>query len=177
MTATTRKPNIFGFFKYILASIFVVWHCGALIIAPAPASFIVNEAHSWYEPYLALLNLNNGWAFFAPEPRTGAFMRYTITDQDGNEYLFDFNDQLNQEMAVFQRYTSMLETWSQEIEPYTESAGLYLCQQHKNLNPVQIQFKFYHINIITPEAYMQGARPLDEGNLALEDLNPISCPS
>lgn len=176
MTTKARESKLVGFFRYSLASIFVVWHCGALIIAPAPASYIVNEAQNWYRPYLSLLNLNNGWAFFAPEPRTGAIMQYTITDQDGNEHLFDFSGQLDHKTAAFQRYTSMLETLSQKIEPYTESAGLFLCRQHVKLRPAQVQFKFYFLNVITPEAYLEGARPLDKTNLELENQKPIKCP-
>lgn len=176
MRAKVRQSTLVTYLKYLIASVFVIWHSGALLIAPAPASYMFNEVRSWYEPYLSLLNLNNGWAFFAPDPGLGTLVQYIITDDHGKEHRFDFSRQLDRNAARFQRYTSMLETISKNVEPYTESAGLHLCNQHKALHPVQIQFRIYDINIVIPEDYLQGARPLDETNLDLKILEPIRCP-
>mgnify|MGYP006921588281 FL=1 len=160
---------------YILASLFAVWHTGALIIAPAPESYLINSIYSVYKPYLSLFNINNGWAFFAPNPHTGVRMHYNIVDGDGHTHRFDFTGSLQRSATVFQRYTMMQDYISLKAAPYTASAGLYLCRRHADLQPQTIRFEFHRARVLTPEQFLAGQRATDADNLIIEMGDPISC--
>ena len=71
----TRRPRA----ALAIASLFAIWHTTALLIAPAPESRLQGVVYPIFRPYLALLHLDAGWGFFAPDPHPGVRMLYVVT--------------------------------------------------------------------------------------------------
>lgn len=168
-----------GLFKkrlaWVLASLFIVWHIGALIIAPLPSSYASNKMYKWYKPYLTLLNINNGWAFFAPNPHTGVRMFYILRNAAGEEQKIDFTSQLHRQTTEFQRFTMMQDHIWLNASPYSQSAAEFLCRRHEGFSPVTVAFEFHRAKMIQPEEYLQGQRTHDKENLIIEAGSEFSC--
>lgn len=128
-----------------------------------------------FQPYLALLHLDSGWGFFAPDPHPGVRMLYVLTDDQGRKHEVDFTSSLERSATGFQRYTMMQDYLWIEAQPYTTHAARYLCRRHADLRPRQIAFRFHRVQPLTPEAYLQGHRPLDPEFLVIEDHEPVPC--
>lgn len=160
---------------YIAASLFAIWHSGALIIAPAPESYLINSIYRWYKPYLSFFNINNGWAFFAPNPHTGVRMYYILRNTSGEQKKIDFTSSLRRQTTVFQRYTMMQDYLSLKASPYTQSAAMYLCGRHKDFDPVSLRFEFHRAAVLKPEQYLQGLHATDEENLIIEQGDELPC--
>ena len=70
----------------LAVSLWLVFHLGAIIIAPAavgPSSELVHAAWNFYGPYIELLYLNHGYHFFAPEPEESTLVAYEAERPDG----------------------------------------------------------------------------------------------
>jgi hypothetical protein len=64
----------------------LVFHVSAIIIAPSsvsPSSPLVQSLWLFFQPYLQLLYLNNGYHFFAPEPSESTLLAYKAERDDG----------------------------------------------------------------------------------------------
>jgi hypothetical protein len=67
-------------------NLWLVFHLAAIAIAPAavaPSSGLIQSAWGFFQPYLQLLYLNNGYHFFAPEPAESTLLAFKATRADG----------------------------------------------------------------------------------------------
>jgi len=169
------KKKYWQVFLSILASIFIVWHAFAIIIGPAPGSYVMSKVYPIFKPYLVALHLNNEWGFFAPDPAKGTLLRYSVTDSNGVEHVFKLTENLRRRDHTFLRYTSLYLTVGRNNEAFVLSAKDYLCRQHADLNPQQLQFFMGHQLSITPDEIIEGHRALDDQHMQIEYLNAINC--
>ncbi|MGH1439072.1 MAG: hypothetical protein ACRBBR_03080 [Cellvibrionaceae bacterium] len=169
------KKRYWQAFLSILASIFIVWHALAIIIGPAPGSYLMSKVYPIFKPYLVALHLNNEWGFFAPDPAKGTLLRYSVTDENGVEHVFKLTENLRRRDHTFLRYTSLYLTIGRNNEAFVASAKNYLCRQHADLNPRQLQFFMGHQLSITPDEIIEGHRALDDQHMQIEYLNAIDC--
>lgn len=65
--SSSRLPQ--GFLA--VASVWLVFHLGAVFLMPYQESYFTLQLRSVIEPYLGALGLQSTWRFFAPEPMTG----------------------------------------------------------------------------------------------------------
>ncbi len=69
-----------------IISAWLVFHLAAVVVAPAavsPSSELIESTWKVFQPYLQLLNLNNGYHFFAPEPTDSTLLEYEAERADG----------------------------------------------------------------------------------------------
>jgi hypothetical protein len=69
-------------------NLWLVFHISAIIIAPAsvaPSSGLIQSAWGFFQPYLQLLYLNNGYHFFAPEPSESTLLAFSAERPDGTK--------------------------------------------------------------------------------------------
>lgn len=52
----------------LVVSAFLLFHLGAVLLAPNQASYLTQSLSFLYRPYTNLLGLAHSWGFFAPEP-------------------------------------------------------------------------------------------------------------
>ncbi len=157
-----RKPeknrSIFYRLKYPLLSIFLLLHLTALLLGPSPKSEVTAAAYANFEPYLELLNLDNGWAFFAPNPATGTQLKYRVRTKTGVERVFRLTEAVPKMDPACSRFIELF-TLPKSRSPFEESLANYLGQQHADLQPTEIQFIEVKQGWLTVEKYRQGARP------------------
>jgi hypothetical protein len=159
----------------LAASLFVVWHAFALVVAPFPPSYLSGRVHAAIFPYLSVLYLDTDWNFFAPTPAPGRFVRYVVETRDGGGHPFRLTEDRRpgpSAMGLRKVYDGI----HPDRPEHYESVGRFLCRRHAGLEPVTVTF-FVHRQIpITPEAYVAGRRPLDGDLVEVETLPPVSCP-
>ena len=80
---------------YSLMSAFIAWHCLAMVIGPAPKSYIADTARAIFRPYLELFGFNNPWDFYAPRIGYGHQFHYVIEDTVGKSHDFSPTDELS----------------------------------------------------------------------------------
>ena len=170
----STSPRLRGL-RYALASLFVIWHAAAIMIAPAPRSYIKEQIYPWFAPYLTLFYLDNPWAFFAPDPATGRLLRYTLEDAAGQKQDFLLSEALSRLDPASLRYVSLYLSIADKKPGYVDSAAKYLCRQHAALKPHAVAFTVAHQVYIPPIAYRSGVRPLHNGFVHYEFLPPVEC--
>jgi hypothetical protein len=52
----------------LAVSAFLLFHLGAVLLAPNPSSYLTQSLSTVYRPYTNLFGLAHTWGFFAPEP-------------------------------------------------------------------------------------------------------------
>ncbi len=70
------------------ASLFVVWHVGAVLVGPLafPESIVGSTIRQLvYRPYTDALFLNHAYKFFAPDPGPSHLIRYELEFADGSK--------------------------------------------------------------------------------------------
>lgn len=73
-----------------IASVLIALHIAAVFVAPfafacrtpSGASPFADGLMGWFRPYIDLMYLNHGYAFFAPDPGPSHLVRYRITFND-----------------------------------------------------------------------------------------------
>src|SRR5262249_55067900 len=85
---STPAASALGRGSFLAASLFVVWHAFALVVAPFPPSYLSGSVHAAIFPYLSVLYLDTDWNFFAPTPAPGRFVRYVVQARDGSSHVF-----------------------------------------------------------------------------------------
>jgi hypothetical protein len=74
-----------------IASLLILLHVSAVFVAPfafacatrSGSSPLADGLMRWYRPYVNLLYLNHGYAFFAPDPGASHLVRYRVEFADG----------------------------------------------------------------------------------------------
>jgi hypothetical protein len=158
-----------------LASAFLLWHCAAMVVAPAPGSYALSKIFPAFWPYLSALHLYNEWSFFAPHPDRGRMLLYTIETADGQSRTYPLTAALQRSDPAFSRYTTLYTEIARQDSPFYEAAADYLCRRHRDIAPVRLTFLVRHQLLLTPDDYKAGKRPLDDEFLEDERLEPVPC--
>lgn len=123
---------------YLIMSLFVTWQTLAIIVAPAPDSYVSEALRKVLQPYLTLLRLDSQWDFFAPNVGEGSRLRYILEDKGGRR--FSFNPA--QQLSWFHPNYFWVRGWYYAImdnpELYADAAIARFCEQHAALHPVAI---------------------------------------
>ncbi|WFB37786.1 hypothetical protein P3T73_08440 [Kiritimatiellota bacterium B12222] len=159
-----------------MASLFIVWHVAAMVIGPGPGSYLMSKVYPVWRPYLRLLHLENYWAFFAPEPSAGKWVRYVIEDDHGNLHFFKLAEELDRNDPLFFRHSSLITDITEPPSAGTLGIAAALGQKHQDLNPTRIQFVIGWQLPIRREAYLEGKRPYDSEFIEFEYLTPLVFP-
>ena len=164
----------------ITLSLFIIWHAiGISVVGPAYTSVMRDNLMKIYGHYLAIINLDSGWPFYAPDPYLGSILSYeTITNSDHrvNHPLSHARDKFDH--AYF-RYTNfyayLFKNQSYSLKRgYDKSVARFLCSQHSS-DVVAINFILQHQKRFTHTNYQRGYRPLDNEFLTTTVIGPYDC--
>ena len=151
----------------------VAWQAGAILLGPAPGSHLKAAIDPWTLPYRQLLNLDNRWAFFAPDPAAGRIVSVRYRWRDGTEGAADLTRALERAHPAYLRYSSLLAEVARPGSAAAEGAARHLCR----LYPQALELRFVVERQIAPSAgeVAAGASPLDERFLELSESDPWAC--
>jgi hypothetical protein len=161
---------------YAAMSAFVVWHTLAMVVAPAPESALVSSLHGLLQPYLALLNLDNHWDFFAPNISGNSVFRYVVKDSTSVAHTF---------MPVSKRswfgpsaiwFHDSYDAVMDEPDIYGDAFGRLLCREHADLKPVSIVLQALDEQEFRPDDLLEGKRPLDPQFIKVRPVKTVKCP-
>ena len=162
---------------YIVASAFLAWHTLALIIGPAPDSYVTRAFRVVMQPYLTLFRLDSEWAFFAPTTGEGARLRYIIEDASGNSHTFAPAAELN----WFHPNYFWFRAWYYAIIDYPEVqadfAAAKFCHKHAALHPVAITFLDAQEERYTRDDRLSGDSRMDPRFFTVTTLKRVECPA
>jgi hypothetical protein len=160
-------------------STWLVCHLTAIVVAPAavtPSSELVQSLWKVFQPYLQLLNLNNGYHFFAPEPTESTLLAYRATRADGTvvegripnfgifpRLLYHRHFMLTEHMK-----DAPEELKDQWLRSYAEHIG------HK-LGAVRVSLTGQIHNLATVESVRAGVRLDDPASYEDEPLGEFEC--
>ena len=100
-------------------SAWLVFHLGAIVIAPAatdPASELTRRVCRLFAPYLGLLYLDHGYHFFAPEPAESTLLAYEAERADRTVVRGRIPDRATQPRLLYHRYFMLTEHMSDAPE-------------------------------------------------------------
>lgn len=160
---------------YTAVSLFLIWHCCAMIVAPAPTSDLWALAQRFQKPYLTLFRLNNSWSFFAPEVPWGTFLRYVVEDSGGASHSFDPINQLSGLSSSYIWYASWFDEVVNRPDLFAESAGKFFCRKHASLHPVSVTLVGIRQKRFLPKDQLAGRHPLDPAFLDQTMLKQVTC--
>lgn len=162
---------------YIAMSLFVAWHTLAMVVAPAPDSYLWQVLRIVQQPYLTLFRLDNQWDFFAPDVGEGSRFRYVIEDKDGQRHSFDPADRLSWFHPAF----FWMRSWYYGIidDPglYGDAAAARLCKQHADLEPLAVTFYDVQEERFRREDLLAGKSRSDPEFFTIKTVKRIRCPS
>jgi len=147
----------------------------AILIGPAPGSELMGTVYPYFRPYLRALALDTRWAFFAPNPTRGRTLRYTVEDAQGARHEFRPTESLARWEPGYFRLTTLYAALRPDAPALVASAGRYLCRRHAALAPRSVTFVLRDGRVVTPEEYLAGARPLDDGHVEERLLPEVAC--
>jgi hypothetical protein len=67
-------------------SAFIVFHLTAIILGPAPLSYLHEMTKPIFRPYWGMFGLGNTWSFYAPDPAPPIFFEWEWEDQQGQRH-------------------------------------------------------------------------------------------
>ena len=166
------------FFRRLL-SIWLLFHCAAIVIAPAavsPSSDLVQEAWGWFQPYLQVLYLDHGYHFFAPEPAESTLLLYEAKRPDGTFVRGHIPDRSTQPRLLYHRYFMLTEHMNDAPEElanlWHESYAGHIGRKY-GASEVTL-FKQTH-NLPTMERVRSGGRLTDQDSYEEESLGTFPC--
>ena len=149
------------------------WQAGAILLGPAPGSYLKSQIDPWTLPYRQFLNLDNRWAFFAPDPAAGRIVSVRYRWNDGSERSAELTRALQWSHPAYLRYSSLLTEVVRPGSLAARSAAQHLCR----LYPQALELHFVVERQIAPGAdeVSAGASPLDERFLEVSESDPWTC--
>jgi len=149
------------------------WQAGAILLGPAPGSYLKSQIDSWTLPYRQFLNLDNRWAFFAPDPAAGRIVSVRYRWRDGSERSAELTRALHWPHPAYLRYSSLLTEVARPRSRAARSTAQHLCR----LYPDAMELRFVVERQIAPGAddVAAGASPLDERYLQVSESEPWAC--
>jgi hypothetical protein len=161
--------------SYTAMSLFVAWHCCAMIVAPAPRSDLWQLMQQLQQPYLTLFRLNNAWSFFAPEVPRGTILRYRVEDSGGTSHTVDPTAELNRLSPAYVWFTSWFDEIVHDPERFGDAAAQYFCRKHSALTPVSITLLRLRQEEFLPKDQLAGRHPLHPDFLTETTLKQVTC--
>ena len=161
---------------YVVMSIFVAWHTLAMVVAPAPESYLTKSLRGILQPYLTLFRLDDKWDFFAPNIGAGTRFRYVIEDQAGEKHTFYPTAKVswlgpNFFWTRFWYYGIM-----DDPETFADYAVGYFCRRHADLHPVAISLVELREKKFTPSDLLSGKLPTDPEFYTVTTVKHDQCP-
>ncbi len=162
--------------RYWALSFFLIYHVAAIVIAPAPDSYLRRQIFPFFESYVKLFRLDSHWSFFAPDPASGILMRYRVADAAGKIQVFKLTEKLKRSDPVFMRMTSIYNKMPDANSSFLQNAANHFCKSHSDFNPVKIQFIEGHQIRFSPWAWRASKRPLEEESMKIKLHEWQACP-
>lgn len=156
-------------------TLFLLWHCCAMIVTPAPTSDLWRLAQRLQRPYLDLFRLNNTWSFFAPEVPSGTILRYVVEDLSGTHHTFDPISELSGLSSAYIWHASWFDEIVSQPEVYAEGAGKFFCRKHASLRPASVTLLGFRQKRFLPKDQLAGRHPLDPAFLSETRLKQVTC--
>lgn len=160
---------------YTVMSLFVVWHTLAMVIAPAPNSYVSRSISTLLQPYLTLLRLNSHWDFFAPYVGEGSRFRYVIQDKDGQRHTFNPTEGLNWFHPNFfwvrARYYAIMDY----PDLYADDAAEQFCKLHAALQPFAVTLLELQEERFTREDFLRGKHRDDPEFFTVKTIKRVRC--
>ena len=149
------------------------WQAAAILLGPAPGSHLKASLDPWTLPWRQALNLDNRWAFFAPDPAAGRIVSVRYRWRDGQDRTAQLTRALHWPHPAFLRYSSLLTEVSRPGSPAAASAARHLCR----LYPDAVELRFVVERQVAPGAddVAAGASPMDERFLERSESEPFAC--
>lgn len=160
---------------WLAGAAWAVWQALALLLGPAPDSYLKRQLDPYTLPYLRFFNLDNHWAFFAPNPGRGQLVSARYTWVDGRQTEVELTRALHRGHQAYLRYTSLFADLRENRPTYLQSAAHYLCRQYPQVR--QVQFLLDWQTAPGADDIKVGKTPLDPEFLTRQALDPIDCPS
>jgi hypothetical protein len=172
-----REPS--GRFLRRLVSVWLVFHCAAIIISPAavaPSSELIRDAWGWFQPYLQILYLDHGYHFFAPEPAESTLLAYEAKRADGTVVRGRIPDPATKPRLLYHRYfmlTEHMKDAPEELQDvWHESYARHIGR--KTGATEVILFQQTH-NLPTMERVRDGGRLTDPESYDEQSLGTFPC--
>lgn len=160
---------------YIAMSLFVSWQTLAMIVAPAPDSYLAQSLRRVMHPYLTLLRMDNTWDFFAPNVGEGSRLRYVVEGKDGKRHTFNPADGLSWLHPNFFWRRFWYDAIMEDPDQYADAAGLRFCEQHAALDPVTVTLLEREERRFTRNDYLRGKRRNAPEFFTVRTITRVKC--
>ena len=162
--------------KLVAASVFVVWHTLAIVLAPAPASAAVLALYRFTRPYVHFFNLNNQWKYFV-RIGYGGNVDYAVDGAEGEKARFTMPPQYDhRNLAYFQYFHIQNELFGgNPPQDLLKDLAHYYCRKHAVLNPRRVEFILRIQKEIKPDDFAKGFSPSDATFVREATLAPVEC--
>ena len=162
-----------------MVSVWLVFHCAAIIISPAavaPSSELAREAWGCFRPYLQFLYLDHGYHFFAPEPIESTLLSYAAQRADGTVVRGHIPDRATQPRLLYHRYfmlTEHMRDAPEELQDlWHESYAHHIGRKY---GAVEVTLFQQTHNLPTMERVRGGGRLTDPESFEEQSLGTFPC--
>lgn len=162
-------------------NIWLVYHLCAVVIAPAavaPSSELIESAWDLFHPYLQLLNLNNGYHFFAPEPTESTLLAYKAELADGSVVEGRIPNRSIVPRLLYHRHFMLTEHMkdapAELKDEWVASYAEHLCRK---FGATRVTLTGQIHNLPTMEMVRSGIRLDDPASYEDESLGVFECPA
>jgi hypothetical protein len=159
--------------------IWLVFHLGAIVIAPAavaPSSGLIESVWSFFQPYLQLLNLNNGYHYFAPEPGESTLLAFKATRADGTTVEGRIPNRTIVPRLLYHRHFMLTEHMKDAPEDLRQAwLGSYAEHICRKYNAARVSLIGQIHNLPTMEMVRNGVRLDDPSSYEDEPLGEFEC--
>lgn len=160
---------------YTLMSLFVVWHTLAMVVAPAPDSYLSKSLRKVLQPYLTLFRLDSQWDFFAPNVGDGSRLRYIVEGQDGQRNTFNPAERLSWLHPNFFWVRAWYYAIMDDPDLYADDAVARFCKLHAALHPAAITLLEVEEERFTREDLLRGKSRNDSAFFNVKTIKRIKC--
>ncbi len=162
-----------------LVSVWLLFHCGAIIISPAavaPSSEFIQDTWGWFQPYLQFLYLDHGYHFFAPEPAESTLLAYEAHRADGTVVRGRIPDRATGPRLLYHRYFMLTEHMKDAPEELQEQwYESYAHHIGRKYGAVEVALFQQTHNLPTMERVRGGGRLTDPESYDEQSLGTFPC--
>jgi hypothetical protein len=164
----------------VVMSLVVGWHSLAMLVAPAPGDSVTAQSLRYVlQPYLSLLRLDNGWAFFVPVGKHAQF-RYEVRDGAGNDHTFTPSEEPADSLPKYvwwREFKYLYDGIMDSPQVMGGVAGAILCETHAELDPLFVTLLQVQEENFWPEDQLAGKHPLDQEFVTVNSIVRVPCRS
>jgi hypothetical protein len=155
-------------------NLWLVFHITAIIIAPAsvtPSSAIFQAGWDLVHPYLQILNLNNGYHFFAPEPGDSTLLAFEAQRVDGTVVRGRIPGPDIVPRLLYHRHFMLTEHMTEAPEELQQEwVGSYATHIRQKYGAARVKLMGQIHHLATMDMVRQGKRLDDPASYEDEDL-------